>query len=190
MDIIKEEEVEKRMRNRSRTAVFAGIVAVAAVSVIAVAIHFSGLVFGDASDNIKAIGDLNPQGKYVEIDVDSQVQAPASTSDKQNEPQVKVPYDLESVKKEQESVDQGHQPWKLDPAFVAQVFVSLKIKPEGIVGDYPIPYEAFKIIQNDGKEAIIQVESDKSPVSKVYLKRLVKQDETGIWTVVGYDPAK
>lgn len=180
-------DVDEQMKIKVRTVLFSGIGAVVAVTAIATVLHFTGTTY---KDNIKAIGDLNPQGKYVEIDVDSQVQSPPSNSDKLNEPQVEVPYDLEMVKKEQESVDQGHQPWKLDPSFVAQVFVSLKIKPEGIVGDYPIPYEAFKVIQNDGKKAIVKVESDKSPISKVYLERLVKQDETGIWTVVGYDPAK
>jgi hypothetical protein len=35
-------------------------------------------------------------------------------------------------------VDSGHTPWKLDPAFVAQVFVSLQISPEGIQGEYPV----------------------------------------------------
>jgi len=89
---------------------------------------------------------------------------------------------------DQKSVDAGHSPWRLDPAFVAQVFVSLKISPEGIQGDYPIDYNEFKIVQNNGKEAVAEVGGGKTPISKVYLKRLVRQDNTGIWTVVGYDP--
>jgi outer membrane lipoprotein-sorting protein len=104
-------------------------------------------------------------------------------------PQVEVKVDLEAEKGDQKNADAGHSPWKLDPAFVAQVFVSLKISPEGIQGDYPIKYEELKIIHNDGKEAIIEVSGAKSPISKVYLKRLVRQDITGIWTVVGYDKA-
>lgn len=104
-----------------------------------------------------------------------------------DKPQVEVIVDLKAEEGDQKSVDAGHSPWKLDPAFVAQVFVSLKISPEGIVGDYPIDYEEFKIVQNNGKEAVVEVNSDKSPVSKVYLKRLIRQDNTGIWTVVGYD---
>jgi hypothetical protein len=102
-------------------------------------------------------------------------------------PQVEVPVDLEAEKNEQKSVDAGHSPWKLDPAFVSQVFVSLKISPEGIVGDYPISYEQFKVTQNDCRSAVVEVNSDKTDISKVYLKRLVRQDPTGIWTVVGYD---
>lgn len=84
-----------------------------------------------------------------------------------DKPKVKVPVDLEIEKAEQKSVDAGHSPWKLDPAFVSQVFVSLKISPEGIVGDYPIEYEEFKVIKNTGKEAIVEVGGDKTP--KIFL---------------------
>lgn len=105
-------------------------------------------------------------------------------------PEVKVDYDIEVEEATQKEVDGGHQPWKLDPAFVAQVFTSLLISPEGITGDYPIPYEDFKVVENDGSSVVIAVENEKSPVSKVYLKQLVRQDSTGIWTVVGYDKAK
>ncbi|MFU0825615.1 LolA family protein [Clostridium sp.] len=105
-----------------------------------------------------------------------------------DEPQVKVPVDLEIEKAEQKNVDAGHSPWKLDPAFVSQVFVSLKISPEGIVGDYPIKYEEFKVIKNTGKKAVVEVSGDRTPIRKVYLERLIRQDSTGIWTVVGYDP--
>lgn len=104
-------------------------------------------------------------------------------------PQVKVPVDIKIVENEQKSVDAGHSPWQLDAAFVAQVFVGLKISPEGIKGEYPIKYEAFKLIKNTDKEAIVKVNSDNTPISTVYLKRLVKKDSTGIWTVVGYDHA-
>lgn len=104
-------------------------------------------------------------------------------------PQIEVPVDMDIVKNEQKSVDGGHSPWQLDPAFVAQVFISLKISPGGIVGDYPIKEEDLKVVQNNGIETIIEVSGEKTPISKVYLKRLIRQDATGIWTVVGYDPA-
>lgn len=105
------------------------------------------------------------------------------------EPQVKVPYDLKIEENTQKGVDAGSMPWKLDPVYTAQVFVNLEISPEGISGDGPIGIEDFKMIHNDGKLAVVSVLSDKSPIEKVYLKRLVRQDPTGIWTVVGYDPA-
>ena len=101
---------------------------------------------------------------------------------------VVVPYDLQTEQDSQKSVDAGHSPWRLDAAFVAQVFVSLKILPEGIVGDYPIPYEDFKVTQSTDTDAVVEVGGDKTPISIVYLKRLVRPGEGGIWTVVGYDP--
>jgi outer membrane lipoprotein-sorting protein len=102
-------------------------------------------------------------------------------------PQIEVPVDLEIEKNDQKSVDAGSSPWKLDPVYVSQVFVSLQISPEGIAGDYPINYEQLKAIKNDGKSAVVEVNSDQTDINKIYLKRLVRQDSTGIWTVVGYD---
>ncbi|MGJ3222569.1 hypothetical protein [Geobacillus thermoleovorans] len=104
-------------------------------------------------------------------------------------PKVEVPVDLEREKNDQKNVDAGSSPWKLDPLFVAQVFVSLQMSPGGITGDYPIHYEDLRIIQNNGKEAIVEVDAHNTPIKRVYLKRLIRQDATGIWTVVGYDPA-
>lgn len=103
-------------------------------------------------------------------------------------PKEKVPVNMEAEKGDQKNADAGHSPWKLDPIFVSQVFVSLKISPEGINGDYPVKYEEIKLVMNDGKEAVAEVNSSKSPVKRVYLKKLIRQDSTGIWTVVGYDP--
>ncbi len=103
------------------------------------------------------------------------------------EPQIKIPINLEIEKEAQKSVEEGHSPWKLDPVFVAQVFVSLQVSPEGITGDYPIKDKELKIIQSSEKETIVEVNSNKTKIKKVYLKRLIKKDSTGIWTVVGYD---
>lgn len=103
-------------------------------------------------------------------------------------PQVEVPVDLIMEENEQKSVDAGSSPWKLDAAFVAQVFISLKMNPEGITGEYPIQSQDLNIIQNTGSNAIIEVTSDISPIKRVYLQRIIRQDSTGIWTVVGYDP--
>ncbi|HWT73381.1 MAG TPA: hypothetical protein VN258_01460 [Mobilitalea sp.] len=106
------------------------------------------------------------------------------------EPQIKVDVDLVAEENEQESVDAGHSPWKLDPVFVTQVFASLLLSPEGIVGDYPIAYNNIEIIKNNGTDAVAEIKDDKSIAKYVYLKRLERQVETGIWSVVGYDPAK
>lgn len=110
--------------------------------------------------------------------------------DELDKPEIQVSVNLKEVEREQQSVDEGHSPWKLDPVYVAQVFVSLKISPKGIQGDYPIKYDDFSLVKNNGKEAVVQVRGDKTPIEKVYLKRFIKQDNTGIWTVVGYNPKK
>lgn len=100
--------------------------------------------------------------------------------------QVKVPVDMEIAKADQQQVDGGHVPWQLDPVFVATVFVNLQVIPQGIQGEPEIPEGTFTLAVNNGVEAVVDV--SEGPIKKVYLKRLVRQDETGIWSVVGYDP--
>ncbi len=99
---------------------------------------------------------------------------------------VKAPVDLEIVKADQQQVDRGSSPWQLDPLQVALTFVNLKVSPEGIQGEPKIPMSSFKLATNNGVEAVVEVAA--GPVKQVYLRRLVRQDETGIWSVVGYDP--
>jgi outer membrane lipoprotein-sorting protein len=103
-----------------------------------------------------------------------------------NKARVEVPVDMEIVKASQQQVDRGSSPWQLDPLQVSLTFVNLKVSPEGITGEPKIPMEAFKLLSNNGAEAVVEVAN--GPVGRVYLKRLVRQDETGIWTVTGYDP--
>lgn len=103
-----------------------------------------------------------------------------------NKARVKVPVDLEIVKADQRQVDRGSSPWQLDPLQVALTFVNLKVTPEGIAGEPEIPVPSFKLAANNGAEAVVEVAA--GPVEKVYLQRLIRQDETGIWSVVGYDP--
>ena len=99
---------------------------------------------------------------------------------------VKVPVDMDLVKADQQQVDRGSSPWQLDPEQVALTFVNLMVSPEGIVGEPRIKEESFKLKINNGIESMVEVAD--GPVKRVYLKRLVRQDETGSWTVVGYDP--
>lgn len=103
-----------------------------------------------------------------------------------NKGQVKVPVDMEIVKASQQQVDRGSSPWQLDPLQVALTFVNLEITPEGIVGEPTISAASFELVSNNGALAVVKV--SEGPIAKVYLERLVRQDETGIWTVVGYDP--
>jgi outer membrane lipoprotein-sorting protein len=128
--------------------------------------------------------------KFAEAVSGGKVVIPEQAPSNAKKPQIETTVDMEAEENEQKSVDAGHSPWKLDPAFVTQVYVSLLISPEGIVGDYPIAYEDVIITENTGSDAVAEIHNDKSPAAKVYLKRLIRQDSTGIWTVVGYDPVK
>lgn len=101
-------------------------------------------------------------------------------------PAVKVKVDIEIEKRNQQQVDAGSSPWQLDPLQVAFTFVATQMSPGGITGKPPLEYSALKMASNTGTEAIVQAQE--GPIKTVYLKRLVRQDETGIWTVVGYDP--
>jgi hypothetical protein len=137
-------------------------------------------VFGNAS--------LDTLSNLVKGLTQGDVQIPAGEEEVTGQPQIEVPVDLVVEENDQKSVDAGHSPWRLDPVFVTQVFASLLIMPEGIVGDYPIPYDAITIIENNGTVAKAEINSEKTVAKIVYLKRLIRQDDTGIWTVVGYDP--
>ena len=101
-------------------------------------------------------------------------------------PQVTVDVDMDMQKRNQQQVDAGSSPWQLDPLQVAFTFVALQMSPGGITGQPPLDYSALIMTTNTGTEAIVQVHV--GPTKTVYLKRLIRQDDTGIWTVLGYDP--
>lgn len=105
-------------------------------------------------------------------------------------PKVQVITDIKEVENTQKSVDEGHSPWLLDPVYVTQVFASTLIEPKGIEGEYPIQYDAVKIIAANDSKAITEVYADNATVERIYLEKLIRQDSTGIWTIVGYDPVK
>ena len=138
-------------------------------------------VIGNAS-----LGDLI---LFADSVSDGLVQIPAEIPEHETiNPQVDVEVDMAVEENEQKSVDNGHTPWKLDPVFTAHVFVNLHISPGGIHGEYAVDYTELAVISNNGVEAIVEVGGDVTQIRKVYLKKLVRQDGTGIWTVVGYDP--
>lgn len=156
----------------------------------AVVTNISSIRWQEAEFEYAVIGNvsLNELSAFIRSLSNDRVYIPSTDEQSAEKPQVEVPVDLEVEKNEQKSVDAGHSPWKLDPVFVAQVFASLKVSPEGIQGEYPIKTEELKVIQNTGSTVIIDVSGNKTLVKRIYLKRLIRQDSTGIWTVVGYDP--
>lgn len=111
---------------------------------------------------------------------------PSTDQDLASKAQVKVAVEREVVEADQKQVDRGSSPWQLDPLQVSLTFVNLKVTPEGIQGEPEIPMSSFTLAVNNSVEAVVEVAA--GPIKCVYLKRLVRQDETGIWSVVGYDP--
>ncbi|HBW38280.1 sigma-E factor regulatory protein RseB domain-containing protein [Desulfosporosinus sp. BICA1-9] len=111
---------------------------------------------------------------------------PQGNQDLPDQPSVKVEIDMDIVKRNQQQVDAGSSPWQIDPMQVAFTFAILQISPNGITGDPPIDYGSLTVSANTGTDAIIQI--SEGPVKTVYVKRLIRQDQSGIWTVIGYDP--
>jgi len=144
-------------------------------------IHFEEFI---PEDLVKI--DLNEGFKEIDLYADEYENIDGNNIVQLN-PEITVEADMEIEKAEQIAADSGSSPWKLDPVYVAQIFVSLQLSPEGIVGDYPINYDDLVIIGNDGMNVMIGVNSKKTDIKNVYLSRLIRQDETGIWTVMGYD---
>lgn len=97
---------------------------------------------------------------------------------------VLVAVDLDVAARDQHQVDAGHSPWQLDPRQVAALFVFSEFGVES--GKRQPPFDAARITEATVTEAT--VEFDQGPIARVYLQRLVRQDQTGIWSVVGYDP--
>lgn len=97
--------------------------------------------------------------------------------------QYAVEVDMEAAERDQQQVDAGHSPWMLDPRQVAAVFAFTTAGAEEAPGQPP--FDTAIVVVNTGTEAV--VEWDEGPVARVYLKRLVRADESGIWSVVGYD---
>lgn len=112
---------------------------------------------------------------------------PVNASTVDMTPEVKVHYDIEVEKNTQRSVDQGHSPWRLDAISTTQVFVSLQLSPTGIEGDNPIELKQLTLIHQNRDEAIVKVKDWHTNIRRVYLKKLIHPDDTGIWTVIGYD---
>lgn len=120
-------------------------------------------------------------GEYFNVYEEEVDLAPSNASEFLTKPQVEVPVDLEIVRYEQGQVDEGHKPWKLDPVQVVQDYVYNRVSSKDKTGI------SFEVLQDTVRVAIVEVNGEKSPFKAVYLKRMVKQDNSGIWSVVGYN---
>lgn len=100
-------------------------------------------------------------------------------------PEVQVAVDMEVAANDQKQVDGGHSPWQLHPVMVSVSFVNQKISEGTLAGESNLGEDAFTVESNDGVRSVVKVAE--GPVTKVYLQKLVRQDDSGIWSVVGYD---
>jgi len=111
---------------------------------------------------------------------------PDPTQDLISAAQVKVAVDLAEANRAQRLLDSYAEDLPYGyPVGMAAAFVSGRSNPQV---DRPIAQVAewlFDEEANTGVEAIVVV--SEGPVSRVYLKRVVRQDYTGAWVVVGYD---
>lgn len=121
------------------------------------------------------------------VDIYNNIIFPVQAKEYDIHPQVEVPHDLEKEENDQKGIDVGHFPWRLDPLISTQVFLSLQLSPGGIEGEYPIAEENVKLIHSTKDTAVVEVNDNDTSIKLVYLKKLVKQDTSGIWTVIGYD---
>ncbi len=146
-------------------------------------VWWEGLRWRQNGLEIKVTG---PQRVALAAEIAPDLTLPQVSHDLVSQAQVKVSVDMDIVRANQMQVDRGSSPWQLDPLHVAMTFVNLKVSPQGIIGEPEIGSASFKLELNTGAQAAITV--SEGPVKKVYLQRLLRQDETGIWSVVGYDP--
>lgn len=119
-----------------------------------------------------------PEAEAVARSIAPDLTMPDPTAGFPQEPAIAVEVDMAVEENSQRQVDGGHSPYLLDPTMVTMSFLGA----QGIAGDM----DAFTVAFSNGTHAVVEVPS--GPISRVYVQRLVRQDETGIWTVVGYDP--
>lgn len=186
---------EKDLRKPRKKWLYGSVTASEAIALI-VTLNIAGsfsknsAVYAMKQDYNRVLQGEGAYASFIEGLSNGPVELSLSNDQSADKPKVEVPVDLQAEQNDQKNADAGHSPWKLDAVFVSQVFISLKISPEGIKGDYPIKYEDIKVIRNTGTEAVVEASGNKTPVRRVYLKKLIRKDATGIWTVVGYDPVK
>lgn len=118
-------------------------------------------------------------GKYYDLDGKEVDLVPALDREFIRTPEVEFTVDLEVERDLQEQVDQGHKPMMLDELQVTRDYISR-------LGD--TGSSELKAIQQTDRVAIVEIIADQAPVKRVYLEKLIRQDQTGIWTIVGYDP--
>ena len=84
---------------------------------------------------------------------------------------IKLKVNIEEEKELQQAVDNGHQPWRLEPIDVAHVAL-MEI-------DKNIRYENCTLVSEKDREAVVNCRGTRTYI--VYLKQIVRE-KNGIWT--------
>lgn len=92
---------------------------------------------------------------------------------------IEIPLDMNVETETQSSVDEGHQPWRVDAAWVACSEIGALLIDEKTKGNLDNCLKNSKIEQREGGKAIVSVLLD-GVQYRVNLERLIKAD--GIWT--------
>ena len=77
----------------------------------------------------------------------------------------------------QKAVDQGHQPWRTDPAMVAQTFVLSRFGWRNVDTRLTGPHTVAVTNRGTGEIVVLQ------------LRQPVRQGQGGIWIVTGGHPS-
>lgn len=91
----------------------------------------------------------------------------------------KITYDLEDEKAVQKAVDEGHQSWRMSAEQTGMSFLLSFFEGKQPEGRFLLEYA-------DSRHAFFYAETEAGNFL-VHLEKLVRQDTTGIWTVVEFD---
>lgn len=122
--------------------------------------------------------------EYENIGAFNSVLFPINTVD-EFKPEITVPYNLNVEKELQQIVDNGNDSWRLNPINTAHFFIISQIT-EPIKED-SIHSKNISLLYCNDSTAVLKVNDNQTNIHTLYLKRLIKQDPTGIWTIIGYD---
>lgn len=91
-----------------------------------------------------------------------------------NSDEIVIKYNLKQERELQKAVDDGHQPWRLNPIDVAHAAIIS-------YADKDVKYEKCSLIIQEKKEAVVQCDRDKISY-KIHLKKFF--GKKSIWTAI------
>lgn len=122
--------------------------------------------------------------RYIELarQIAPDLKLPDPNQDLVGAAQVQVEVNMDEARALQDKMDQG-DPMRGTYSDAEGVAVTWAVE-EADQRNKPI--SGFEVVANTGVQAIIDVQE--GPYARIYLKKLVRPENDGIWFVVGYDP--